>query len=475
MEEQKASWATKINYGVGAMGKGLSYGLYGQLERFLQNVLHIDQKLLLPLFFIEKIWDGVNDMMMGTVIDNTYTKWGKFRPWCAIGAVTNAFMVVATFGPPGGLLARPIALFAYVALFYLLWDMTYTMVDVAYYAMIPALSSTPGERDQFSMLPRLFSGIIGIAGAFIMNLVEWLGGGKEEANLSGGYFKYALITSAIYICTSVYSAVMTKEPGLKMPPPPKEEREKFNLVRALKILWNNKQVLVVVGVMILFNMACNLTNGSANNYFYYVMDSATKQGIYGTFMGGAQGVGLLLFPILCKSLGRRKVYSGSLLLPCLGYAVMAVVSVAAPGSFIPLVAAAFIPFIGYGSMSVMQSVMLADGVDYGEYETGIRNEGIIFSMLTLLSKFAGAFASLISTATYMAVHFGGKYSNEATPQAIGGIRFLMYIAPPALLLLAFALYRWGYKLTPERMEQVKAELDARKQAAQEGATELAAV
>ena len=111
MEEQKASWATKINYGIGAMGKSLSYGTYGQLDRFLQNILHIDQRLLMPLFFFEKLWDGINDMMMGTVIDNTRTKWGKFRPWCAIGAVTNAAMVVATFGPPSALLQRPAWLF----------------------------------------------------------------------------------------------------------------------------------------------------------------------------------------------------------------------------------------------------------------------------------------------------------------------------------------------------------------------------
>jgi len=463
MEEQKASWFTKISYGVGAMGKGLSYGLYGQIERYLRNILHIDDKFYMPLAFFEKIWDGVNDMMMGVVVDNTYTKWGKFRPWCAIGAVTNALMVIATFGTPGALLDRPVWLFLYVAFFYLMWDMTYTMVDVAYWAMIPALSKTPGERDQFAMIPRLASGVLGLAGSFIMTIVQWLGGGKSEANLANGFFKYALITSAVYVCTSLYSAAATKEPDLSSPPP-KDQREKFNLPRALNVLWTNKQVLVIVGVMILFNMACNLTNGSANNYFYYVMGSDTQQGFYGALTGLAQGAGLLLFPILTKALGRKKVYAGSLLMPCLGYAVMAVASMAAPGSFVPLVAAAFIPFIGYGSMSVMQSVMLADAVDYGEYETGIRNEGIIFSMLTLLSKFAGAFASLISTATYVAVHFGGKYSNDATPQAVSGIRFLMYVAPPILLALAFLLYRAGYKLTPERMAQVKAEMEARKRA-----------
>jgi len=182
-------------------------------------------------------------------------------------------------------------------------------------------------------------------------------------------------------------------------------------------------------------------------------------------------VGLFLFPVISGWLGRKKVYSGTLLLPCLGYIAMAIVTYTVPAQsiFIPLAAATFATCIGYGSMSVMQSVMLADGVDYGEYETGHRNEGIIFSMLTMLSKLAGAFSSLATMITFSVVKFGGQDAVEATPLAQKGISFLMFILPPILLLAAFALYRGGYKLTPERMAQVKDELEARKAVAVEAA------
>ena len=464
MEEQKASWFTKISYGIGATGKGLSYGIYGKLELFLLTVLRIDKKLLMPLFFLEKIFDGVNDMMMGIIIDNTYTKWGKFRPWCFIGAVTNAVMVVATFGPPGALLTHPVWLFIYIAFFYVMWDVTYTPVDVAYYAMIPALSSSPKERDQFAMIPRLFSGIVGIPMAFTMALVEKLGTGEGQAAWGTGLFRMAVLTSIIYVITSVYSAIMTKEHNIA-PPPPKDQRIKFSMGDALKILWNNKQVMVVVGVMILFNMANNLTNGMGGYYFLFVVGDAGQEGMLNLLKGAANGVGLFLFPVISGWLGRKKVYSGTLLLPCLGYVAMAIVTYAVPAQsiFIPLAAATFAACIGYGSMSVMQSVMLADGVDFGEYETGHRNEGIIFSMLTMLSKLAGAFSSLATMITFSVVKFGGQDAVEATPLAQKGISFLMFVLPPVLLLAAFALYKWGYQLTPERMEQVKAELEARKQ------------
>ena len=470
MDEQKASWFTKISYGIGATGKGLSYGVYGKLEIFLLTVLRIDKKLLMPLFFLEKIFDGVNDMLMGIIIDNTYTKWGKFRPWCFIGAVTNALMVVATFGPPDALRSHPVWLFVYIAFFYVMWDITYTPVDVAYYAMIPALSSSPKERDQFATIPRLFSGIVGIPMAFAMVLVERLGDGEGQDAWGSGLFRLALITSVIYVITSTYSAIMTKEHNIA-PPPPKAQRVKFSLGDALRILWNNKQVMVIVGVMILFNMANNLTNGAGGYYLLFVAKNTAQEGMLNLLKGAANGVGLFLFPVISGWLGRKKVYSGTLLLPCLGYIAMAIVTYTVPAQsiFIPLAAATFATCIGYGSMSVMQSVMLADGVDYGEYETGHRNEGIIFSMLTMLSKLAWAFSSLATMITFSVVKFGGQDAVEATPLAQKGISFLMFILPPILLLAAFALYRGGYKLTPERMAQVKDELEARKAVAVEAA------
>jgi melibiose permease len=209
-ELQHSSWATKINYGIGAMGKSLSNGLYGNIQMFLLNVLRINKGFLAPMFFIGRLWDGANDLLMGVVIDNTKSRFGKFRPWIAIGAVTNALTVVAMFGVPTGLDARPMWLAVYVMVFYLLWDATYTMVDVAYYAMIPALSFTPKERDQFAMIPRIFSAVVGIATAFSMKIVQTLGGGEGEEFWRTGFVKYALITSAAYILTSVYSAARVK-------------------------------------------------------------------------------------------------------------------------------------------------------------------------------------------------------------------------------------------------------------------------
>ncbi|MDR0531182.1 MAG: glycoside-pentoside-hexuronide (GPH):cation symporter [Oscillospiraceae bacterium] len=457
--EQGLTWATKINYGIGAVGKSLSNGLSGRLQYYLLTVLRIDRKLLAPLLVAGRVWDGVNDLMMGAVIDNTRSRWGKFRPWIALGAVTNAMVMIGLFGAPAGLRASPAGLFGYIAVLWLLWDMTYTMVDVAYYAMIPALSGSPKERDQIAMIPRVFSGLLGVVTSFNMQVIDYLGGGDEIT----GFFRFAVLTSVVYITTSLYSAALVREPRLALP---SEKKESIGIAKAAKILIHNRQALVVLAVMLLFNLAANMTNGVSIYYFRFVVHNDTQLGFFGILLGISQGVGLLGFPLLTKRFPRKKVYLWSYLLPCLGYGAMAAANLLLPGQFIPLMAAAFVGFIGYGFMSIMQSVMLADAVDYGEYETGERNEGIIFSTLTMLSKLAGAANDLVTLGVFSIVHFGGQDATTATPAAVRGIAGLMYVFPPVVLVASYLIYRFGYRLTAGRMEEVRAAIAARR--AQEG-------
>ncbi|MDR1733644.1 MAG: glycoside-pentoside-hexuronide (GPH):cation symporter [Oscillospiraceae bacterium] len=458
--EKSVSWATKINYGIGAMGKSLSNGAAGLCGVYLLTVLRLPKWFLAPMNFIAKIWDGVNDLIMGVLVDNTHGKYGKFRPWIAAGASSNAFVNILQFLPAliwtyhNGL---SVWCFVYVAFMALLWDATYTMVDVSYYAMIPALTMLPRERDQLAMIPRIFSGAVSIVGAFNMAIVDKLGGGEDGR--VRGFLYYAILTSFIYVCTSLYSAYFVKEPGIETE---KLAADKFTLAEAISILVHNKQTLITVVVMILFNMANNLTGGTAGYHFLFVMKDTTQQGFYSIIAGAGNAVGLLGFPFFTKLFGREKAYTLSFLVPCLGYAVMAAVSNFATGMFIPFAVSGLIACTGYGMMSVMQSVMLADSVDYGEYNTGLRNEGIIFSTLTMLSKMAGALSGLVQMLVFMVVKFGGEDAVTATPLVIKGFAFLMYILPPILLLTALLIYKTQYKLSEPRMAEIRAALAARK-------------
>ena len=155
--EQKTTWREKIFYGVGAVGLDLSYGMfYSFLSYYLSSVLGLKEAFLLLLTPIARIWDGINDPMMGTIVDNTRTKFGKYRPWILIGAAANAvvlFLLFTSFGMKG------LPLYIYIAVMYILWGMTNTMADIPYWSMVPSFTSDPKDRNMVSTVARTFSGM----------------------------------------------------------------------------------------------------------------------------------------------------------------------------------------------------------------------------------------------------------------------------------------------------------------------------
>ena len=186
MTEYKTTWREKIFYGVGATGLDLSYGMfYSFLSYYLSSVLGLKEGFLLLLTPIARIWDGINDPMMGTIVDNTRTKFGKYRPWIVIGAVCNAvvlWLLFTKFGMSGT------GLYIYIGVMYILWGMTNTMADIPYWSMVPSFTSDPKDRNLVSTVARTFSGlgqgIITVATPIILPL---LSKGTDEYVTDKGY------------------------------------------------------------------------------------------------------------------------------------------------------------------------------------------------------------------------------------------------------------------------------------------------
>ena len=157
MTEYKTTWREIIFYGVGATGLDLSYGMfYSFLSYYLSSVLGLKEGFLLLLTPIARIWDGINDPMMGTIVDNTRTKFGKYRPWIVIGAVCNAVVLWLLFTKFG--MSGP-GLYIYIGVMYILWGMTNTMADIPYWSMVPSFTSDPKDRNLVSTVARTFSGL----------------------------------------------------------------------------------------------------------------------------------------------------------------------------------------------------------------------------------------------------------------------------------------------------------------------------
>ncbi|MCL2195457.1 MAG: MFS transporter [Oscillospiraceae bacterium] len=475
-EPEKARWLTKnnVNYGIGTTGRSVANGFTGRLQYFTTTIIGMHHQHVAPLMIFGQAFDGLSDLIMGAIIDNTRSRWGKFRPWWATGTVLNAIATVLLFGVPAGMAANPAVAttVAYVAVMWLLWDLTYTLVDVAYWTMIPALAPHGEKRDIVSTIPRVFSGVFGIATAFNMNLVSLLGGGSfgeaSGPHMFLGFRYFAIAASIVYVITSLYGAFTVREPNpaLRVEGEVRQRTRPLKaFVAAVEILWGNKQTLAIVVVMILFNLGQNMTNSASIFFFRHVSQYTHNEfGVFNLAMGLASGIGMFAFPLAVKHIGRTRFYRIAFLLPVLGCAGMFLFSQFLPGVFVPFLLSMIFGHIGYGVMGVMQNVTLADTVDYGEWKTGQRNEGILFSTLTTLSKLAGLLSNAVGISTQWALRFGGAFGVPAQVSAFqaNGFKLWMFGFSPIVLLIAFLVFTFCFKLTPVRMAQINADLAERK-------------
>ena len=201
----------KLGYGVGAIGLDLSYGMfYSFLSHYLVTTLGLKEGFLLLLTPLARIWDGINDPMMGTIVDNTRTKFGKYRPWILIGAVCNGivlFLLFSRFGLSG------LPLYIYVAVMYVLWGMSNTLADIPYWSMIPSFTSEEKERNLVSTVARTFSGlgqgIITIATPIIVPLLSTGINKDKDGYTPEGFSKWAGICGILLVFFALVCVLTT--------------------------------------------------------------------------------------------------------------------------------------------------------------------------------------------------------------------------------------------------------------------------
>lgn len=449
----------KYGYGIGALGEGLAFNLVNSFFMvYCTDVLGVAAGFMAGLFFFARLWDALNDPIMGTYSENTRTRWGKHRPWVVLGAVTNAVVVVLMFSPFLGRLASPLLA---VALLYLLCDITYTIIDVPFYAYAASFTD-PKERDQISVTPRLLGGVATIAiPALTIPMVGRFGGGSNTR----GYFRWALIIAAIFIlCALVAAAAMKKrEIGRR--------EENFTFRDAWRTLKTNDQLLIIETVFILAMTAITMTTSVALYYFKYVWHDPGAYSLFTVTAGAGMGAALLSYSLLVKKVSRRVIFISSLVVPAAGYLLMFAISMLTANVYFML-PAVIITVGGFGFIGIFTSVFMVDVVDYGEWKQGYRSENIIFSLVTFIGKFSGAFASLITMgvlglAGYVSTRedlMGDASIITPQPESVGlALNILMFAVPPMILLLALWLYLKKYKLHGGYMRKITDELRAKRE------------
>ncbi|MEZ9700572.1 melibiose:sodium transporter MelB [Vibrio sp. 10N.261.46.E12] len=427
---------TKLSYGLGALGKDFACApIYIFLMFYFTDVAGLSAAFVGTIFLAARIVDAVTDPMMGVIVDNTRSKFGKFRPWIVIGTLLNAVVLVGLFSTH---MFEGTTLYIYAAAAYILWGLTYTIMDIPYWSMIPALSSSRQEREKLVVWPRLFASLAWfITGTYGLHIVGKLGDGDQGQ----GFFNVAMLIAVLYVMSAFLIARNVKE---KSAPANAKPAERFSFKDVMVIIGKNDQLKALIGTVLSFQIANLLVGGFAIYYFSYALGNADLFPVYMMVAGIAEVAGVFLFPRIASVLPRKHLWVMACGFPVLSCITLLIMGFIAPGNAILIgIAGAAIKF-GVGIANALQTVMLADVVDYGEHKTGRRSESVIFSVQTMLVKFAGAAGGFI---VGIGLSIVGYVPNvEQSDSTIMGLQFMMVGLPAILMTVSALVYKRYYHL-----------------------------
>jgi melibiose permease len=432
----KITLQTKLSYGLGALGKDFACApIYIFLMFYFTDVAGLSAAFVGTIFLAARIIDAVTDPMMGVIVDNTRSKFGKFRPWIVIGTMLNAIVLVGLFSTH---MFEGTTLYIYAAAAYILWGLTYTIMDIPYWSMIPALSSERQEREKLVVWPRLFASLAWfITGTYGLHIVGELGNGNQ----GDGFFNVAMLIAVLFVMSAFLIARNVKE---KAAPANAKPAEKFSFKDVLTIIGKNDQLKALIGTVLSFQIANLLVGGFAIYYFSYALGNPELFPVYMAVAGAAEVAGVFLFPRIAAFLPRKLLWPIACGFPVLSCVLLLVMGFIAPANAIMIgMAGAAIKF-GVGIANALQTVMLADVVDYGEHKTGRRSESVIFSVQTMLVKFAGAAGGFIVGVGLSVVGYVPNVEQSAS--TIMGLEFMMIGLPAIMMTISGLIYQRYYRL-----------------------------
>ena len=462
---KKLSGKEKFAYGIGAVGKDLVYMLSASyVLYYYQDVLGVSAVAMGMILFAARVFDAFNDPIMGILVAKTKTRWGKFRPWLFVGTILNAIVLYLMFSAPPTLNGN--GLVAYAAVTYILWGVTYTMMDIPYWSIVPAFTQSGKEREGLSALARSCAGVgSAVASVVTVMCVGALGklaGGSDMTKIERlGYRYFALIVAVIFVLFITITCLTIKEKS-------SVEMDAPSVKEMFQALFRNDQAVTMVIAIVMINTALYITFNLVIYFFKYDFSPEAWQGnytLFNTFGGGFQILAMmLLFPLLRKLLNTMKIFYLCFAMALSGYVVLLGISFSGIDNFYALLIPAFLIMSSLGMMNVIVTIFLANTVDYGELKNGRRDESVIFSMQTFVVKLASGLAALLASLVLSIFHI--QKDENAVITAIDqtsrmGLRLSMTVVPILILIVAVIIFCKKYVLTDEKLEEINKELRKR--------------
>ncbi|MBO4863963.1 MAG: MFS transporter [Eubacterium sp.] len=464
----------KISYGLGAVGKDMVYMLSASyVLYYFQDVLGVNAVAMGIILMAARVFDAFNDPIMGIIVAKTKTRWGKFRPWLMIGTITNAVVLFLMFACPPEMNAK--GLVAYAAVTYILWGVTYTMMDIPYWSMIPAFTKSGKERENLSTLGRSCAGVgsalVTIFTVMIVNLIgKSIAGADATARQVeiAGFKWFALIIAVLFIIFITITCVNIKEKATV-------DMDSPSVGQMFKALITNDQAMTIVLAIVLINSSVYITSNLVIYFFKYDFGGEGWKGSYTLFnmFGGAvQILSMMIFyPLLRKFASNIKVFYICLASAMTGYAVLFAITFTGMGNVFVLFIPGFFIFAANGVLQVLTTVFLANTVDYGDIKNNRRDESVIFSMQTFVVKLASGVAALIAAICLQLNNLKSASADEAdqlydfskdvAASSKLGLRMTMTIIPIIGLIIAVIVFKKKFILTEEKMNEITEELKSR--------------
>ncbi|MCM1117892.1 MAG: glycoside-pentoside-hexuronide (GPH):cation symporter [bacterium] len=454
----KLTWKEKVSYGLGAVGKDMVYMLSASyVLYYYQDILGVSAIAMGMILMAARVFDAFNDPVMGVLVAKTRTRFGKFRPWLLIGTLLNSVVLYLLFTAPPALDGS--GLVVYAAVIYILWGVTYTMMDIPYWSMIPAFTQGGRERENLSTLARSCAGVgSAIITVITMLCVNWLGQGNERV----GFQFFSLIIAVLFSVFILITCLTIREKSTV-------DVEAPSVGQMFKALVQNDQAMTVVIAIVLINSSIYITSNLVIYYFKYDFGGLGWLASYTLFniFGGAVQIlsMMLLFPLLRRFMSSIKVFYVSFCMAIVGYAVLLCLMFISLQSVYLLFIPAFFIFAANGILSVLTTVFLANTVDYGELKNNRRDESVIFSMQTFVVKLASGVAALVASVALSLCNISRDTESEVPAMGgnVVGLRMTMTLIPIAGLLIAVLYFHKKYMLSEQKVEEIAAQVQARRE------------
>ena len=455
----------KFCFGLGTVGRDALYSLVSMyLLVHLTDVVRFSDGglavigVMLTLF---GVFDAVIDPFVGAIVDNTKTKWGKFKPWILIGMIGTGILTVLMFHNFDMGETTHIIL---LAVTYFLFSIFFSLNDIAYWSLMPAISKDQKVREGVGAFARICANV----GMFAMVLIylsvpdlfAGLGLGERDA-----YFVFAIIIAVIMWAFQSITLIGVKEDRSQL-----EAAERTTLKDLFRALIGNDQLLVTAISMALFMIGYCTTTGFGTYYFKYAYGDEGMYMVFAAVLAVAQLTALSVFPLFRKKFTRKQLYTGSMIAVAVSYVIFFL-----SFEWLPLIVIAGLGlFFAQAFIQLLMLLFLADAVEYGEWKLGKRNEAASFAVQPFINQFGGAiskgivsFTLIVSGLNMIANEIGLFPEKEA--EIISGIeagpiwimKLSMMILPLVCILVGFILYQKKFKIDEEMYATIVSDLEKR--------------